>query len=118
MKNLTLEDRILGRTEPLSKTEFQEKSFDIETKYLVHAEGNNNVKTVGGNVIERLLSFDDKEKVLNGVTELVANGLVIKRIIKETVEEDLTTEETVDELETIEETVKETKTKRKRKNNG
>ena len=38
MTNLSLEDKIMGRTEPLPLTELQLKAFTNETKYLVYAE--------------------------------------------------------------------------------
>ena len=80
MTNLTMEDKILGRTKPLPKTDLELKAFTKEAKYLVHADGSDNVKTVTGVTVGRLLSLENKQKITNGVLEIKANGLVIKRI--------------------------------------
>ena len=112
MKNLSFEDRILGRTEPLPKTEFQKKALANETKYYISAEGNENIKVVGGDKLKILLSLEEREKLENGLTSIVANGLHIRRVDAEvtTVEKE---EENKEEV--LEEEIKEApKPKRKR----
>ena len=93
MEKLTVEDRIMGRTEPLPPTELQLKAFTDETKYLVYAEGNDNKKVVTGVSIGRILSMENKQLITSGEKQVKANGLVIERIEEPTVKENLTVEE-------------------------
>ena len=93
MEKLTVEDRIMGRTEPLPPTELQLKAFTDETKYLVYAEGNDNKKVVTGVSIGRILSMENKQLITNGELVIKANGLVIERIVEPTIKENLTVEE-------------------------
>ena len=95
MEKLTVEDRIMGRTEPLPPTELQLKAFTDETKYLVYAEGNDNKKVVTGISIGRILSMENKKLITNGELVIKANGLVIERIVEEepTIKENLTVDE-------------------------
>lgn len=95
MEKLTLEDKIMGRTEPLPKTDLQLKAFTAETKYIVHAEGRENAKTVDGVFVARILSKESKEEITNGTIEIKANGLVIKRIeeVEPTIRENRIVEE-------------------------
>lgn len=93
MTKLTVEDRIMGRKEPLPPTELQLKAFTNETKYLVYAEGNDNKKIVTGVKIGRILSMEKKQLITNGEKQVKASGLVIERIEKPTVKENLTVEE-------------------------
>ncbi|MGN1153577.1 MAG: hypothetical protein ACI4S3_06075 [Candidatus Gastranaerophilaceae bacterium] len=80
MERLTVEDKIMGRKEPLPKTELQLKAFTHETKYEVYAEGSDNKKTVDGAFVGKILSMDNKTLITSGETEIKANGLVIKRL--------------------------------------
>lgn len=109
MTKLSLEDKIMGRTEPLPPTDLQLKAFTNETKYLVYAEGNDNKKVVTGVKIGRILSMENKQLITSGEKQVKANGLVIERIEKSTVKKNLTVEEVVKENLTTE------KPKRKRK---
>ena len=93
MEKLTVEDRIMGRTEPLPPTELQLKAFTDETKYLVYAEGNDNKKVVTGVSIGHILSMESKQLITNGELVVKANGLVIERIIEPTIKENLTVDE-------------------------
>ena len=93
MTKLTVEDRIMGRTEPLPLTDLQLKAFTNETKYLVYAEGNDNKKVVTGVSIGRILSMENKQLITSGEKQVKANGLVIERIEEPTVKENLTVEE-------------------------
>ena len=117
MTKLSLEDKIMGRTEPLPPTELQLKAFTNETKYLVYAEGNDNKKVVTGVSIGRILSMENKQLITNGEKQVKANGLVIERIEEPTVKENLTVEEDVRENRTTDEeisVVEKSKPKRKR----
>ena len=93
MEKLTVEDRIMGRTEPLPPTELQLKAFTDETKYLVYAEGNDNKKVVTGISIGRILSMDNKQLITNGELVVKANGLVIERIVEPVAEKISATDE-------------------------
>ena len=97
MTKLSLEDKIMGRTEPLPLTDLQLKAFTNETKYLVYAEGNDNKKVVTGVSIGRILSMENKQLITSGEKQVKANGLVIERIEEEVVKENLTAEEDVRE---------------------
>lgn len=88
MERLTVEDKIMGRTEPLPKTDLELKAFTPATKYEVCAEGNDNKKVVDGTFIDKILSMETKTLITNGEMEVKANGLVIKRL--ETVVEEET----------------------------
>lgn len=99
MTKLSLEDKIMGRTEPLPKTELQLKAFTNETKYLVYAEGNDNKKVVTGVSIGRILSMENKQLITSGEKQVKANGLVIERIEEEVVKENLTTDEEISVVE-------------------
>ena len=93
MEKLTVEDRIMGRTEPLPPTELQLKAFTDETKYLVYAEGNDNKKVVTGVSIGRILSMENKQLITNGELVVKANGLVIERIVEPVAEKKSVTDE-------------------------
>ena len=93
MEKLTVEDRIMGRTEPLPPTELQLKAFTDETKYLVYAEGNDNKKVVTGVSIGRILSMENKQLITNGELVIKANGLVIERIVEPVAEKISVTDE-------------------------
>ena len=93
MEKLTVEDRIMGRTEPLPPTELQLKAFTDETKYLVYAEGNDNKKVVTGVPIGRILSMENKQLITNGELVIKANGLVIERIVEPVAEKTSATDE-------------------------
>lgn len=93
MEKLTVEDRIMGRTEPLPPTELQLKAFTDETKYLVYAEGNDNKKVVTGVLIGHILSMESKQLITNGELVVKANGLVIERIVEPVAEKISVTDE-------------------------
>ena len=116
MTKLTVEDRIMGRKEPLPLTELQLKAFTNETKYLVYAEGSDNKKVVKGVKIGRILSMEKKQLITNGEKQVKANGLVIERIEKPTVKKNLTVKEDVRKNRTTDEEISVVeKPKRKRK---
>ena len=93
MTKLTVEDRIMGRTEPLPPTDLQLKAFTNETKYLVYAEGNDNKKVVTGVSIGRILSMENKQLITSGEKQVKANGLVIERIEEPTIRKNQIVEE-------------------------
>ena len=93
MTKLSLEDKIMGRKEPLPPTDLQLKAFTNETKYLVYAEGNDNKKVVTGVSIGRILSMENKQLITSGEKQVKANGLVIERIEEPTIRKNQIVEE-------------------------
>lgn len=97
MERLTVEDKIMGRTTPLPKTELQLKAFTSETEYKVNTIGLDNPSIMKGNFLDRILPLEKKEAIKSGVKVVEYNGLRIERL--ETVEEE-------EETPTVEETPK------------
>ena len=95
MSNLTTEDLVLGNTQEAPKKEALELVFSKDTKYKVKTKGKDNESIVNGVLINNILSFEDKNKLARGASEIEANGLIITRIIEETVERLQKAEETI-----------------------
>ena len=93
MEKLTVEDRIMGRTEPLPKTELQLKAFAADTKYKVNSIGKDNPSIMVGSFVDRILPIKIKEQIKNGEIVVVYNGLRIERIEEPTIKENLTVDE-------------------------
>ena len=93
MEKLTVEDRIMGRTEPLPKTDLQLKAFTAETKYKVNSIGKDNPSIMVGSFVDRILPIKIKEQIKNGEIVVEYNGLRIERIEEPTIKENLTVEE-------------------------
>jgi hypothetical protein len=96
MSNLTTEDLVLGNTQEAPKKEALELVFSKDTKYKVKTKGKDNESVVDGVLINNILSFDDKNKLARGASEIEANGLIITRIIEQP-----TIKRTVEETETV-----------------
>ena len=84
MEKLTVEDRIMGRTEPLPKTDLQLKAFTTETKYKVNSIGKDNPSIMVGSFVDRILPFEIKQQIRSGEVAIEYNGLRIERIVEET----------------------------------
>ena len=93
MEKLTVEDRIMGRTEPLPKTDLQLKAFTAETKYKVNSIGKDNPSIMVGSFVDRILPIKIKQQIKNGEVVVEYNGLRIERIVEPTIKENLTVEE-------------------------
>lgn len=87
MEKLTVEDRIMGRTEPRPKTELESKAFTSEMKYKVAAIGNDNYSIVDGDFLNSILDLEQKQKITSGEMVIETNGLRIERIVEPTDEE-------------------------------
>lgn len=99
MEKLTLEDKIMGRTAPLPKTELELKVFSSETKYKVNSIGKGNSSIMVGSLVDRMLPLEIKQLIRNGEVVVEYNGIRIERLVeKETVVEE--------KVETKEETPK------------
>ena len=93
MEHLTVEDRIMGRTEPLPPTDLQLKAFTSEMKYKVAAIGNDNYSIVDGDFLNSILNLEQKQKIISGEIVIETNGLRIERIEEPTIKENLTVDE-------------------------
>jgi hypothetical protein len=95
MEKLTVEDRIMGRKEPLPPTELQLKAFSAETKYKVNSIGKDNPSIMVGSFVDRILPLEIKQQIKNGEIVVEYNGLKIERIVEgqPTVKENLTVDE-------------------------
>ena len=93
MEKLTVEDRIMGRTEPRPKTELESKAFTSEMKYKVAAIGNDNYSIVAGDFLNSIVDLEQKQKITSGETVIETNGLRIERIEEPAIKENLTTDE-------------------------
>ena len=93
MEKLTVEDRIMGRTEPLPKTDLQLKAFTAETKYKVNSIGKDNPSIMVGSFVDRILPIKIKQQIKNGEVVVEYNGLRIERIVEPVAEKISTTKE-------------------------
>ena len=95
MEKLTVEDRIMGRKEPLPKTDLELKAFTAETKYKVNSIGKDNPSIMVGSFVDRILPLEIKQQIKNGEVVVEYNGLRIERIVEEepTIKENLTVDE-------------------------
>ena len=93
MEKLTVEDRIMGRKEPLPKTDLELKAFTAETKYKVNSIGIDNPSIMVGSFVDRILPLEIKRQIKNGEIVVEYNGLRIERIEEPTIKESLTVEE-------------------------
>lgn len=94
MERLTVEDKIMGRTEPRPKTELESKAFTSEMKYKVAAIGNDNYSIVDGDFLNSILDLEQKQKITSGEMVIETNGLRIERLETVVEEETPTVEET------------------------
>ena len=83
MEKLTVEDRIMGRKEPLPKTDLELKAFTAETKYKVNSIGIDNPSIMVGSFVDRILPLEIKRQIKNGEIVVEYNGLRIERIVEE-----------------------------------
>ena len=93
MERLTVEDKIMGRTEPLPKTDLELKAFTAETKYKVNSIGKDNPSIMVGSFVDRILPLEIKRQIINGKIVVEYNGLRIERIVEPTIKENLTVDE-------------------------
>ena len=93
MEKLTVEDRIMGRKEPLPKTDLQLKAFTAETKYKVNSIGIDNPSIMVGSFVDRILPLETKRQIKNGEIVVEYNGLRIERIVEPVAEKISATDE-------------------------
>ena len=93
MEKLTVEDRIMGRKEPLPKTDLELKAFTAETKYKVNSIGKDNPSIMVGSFVDRILPLEIKRQIKNGEIVVEYNGLRIERIEEPVTEKTSATDE-------------------------
>ena len=98
MEKLTVEDRIMGRTEPLPKTDLQLKAFTAETKYKVNSIGIDNPSIMVGSFVDRILPLEIKRQIKNGEIVVEYNGLRIERIVEVTEQVECTSEQVTNQV--------------------
>ena len=98
MEKLTVEDRIMGRTEPRPKTELELKAFTSEMKYKVAAIGNDNYSIVDGDFLNSILNLEQKQKIISGEMVIETNGLRIERIVEVTDQVECTSDQVTDQV--------------------
>ena len=93
MEKLTVEDRIMGRTEPLPKTDLQLKAFTAETKYKVNVVGKDNQSIMTGSMLKNMLPLSHRDLIHNGEIVIEYNNMRIERIIEPVAEKISATDE-------------------------
>ena len=77
---LTDEDKLLGVTENSPKKLLAGVIFTDSCKFEVWTEGKDNKSIENGELIKNILPMEEREKFVNGVTEICYNGTCIKMI--------------------------------------
>ena len=93
MEKLTVEDRIMGRTEPLPKTDLQLKAFTAETKYKVNVIGKDNTSIMTGSMLKNMLPLSHRDLIFNGELVIEYNNMRIERIVEQVAEKISETDE-------------------------
>jgi hypothetical protein len=76
---ITEEDKILGIAKP-GKILLDITALTDGCLYEIKTEGKDNASIESGLIIDSLLPFDQKQKLIHGETELKYNGMIIKRL--------------------------------------
>lgn len=98
MEKLTVEDRIMGRTEPLPKTDLQLKAFTDETKYKVNVVGKDNQSIMTGSMLKNMLPLSHRDLIHNGELVIEYNNMRIERIVEATEQVDCTSEQVTNQV--------------------
>lgn len=77
---LTDEEKLLGMTEPRERNFIEKTIFTEACQYEVCTQGKNNVSIETGRIIGDILPTEEKKRLLNGESEIVYNGLVIRKL--------------------------------------
>lgn len=77
---LTEEEKLLGLTEPKERTFIERTIFTDACKYEVYTQGRDNKSIESGKLIGDMLPFKEKQRFLNGESEIIYNGLVIRKL--------------------------------------
>ena len=105
---LTDEEKLFGIEQTPERKLFKKTIFTDSVLYTVQTEGKDNQSEVSGEIINNILSFEAKQKLLEGAEEIKDNGMIIKRITQIAPKK-----AEVKEEEEIKEEVKETKPAKK-----
>ena len=98
MEKLTVEDRIMGRTEPLPKTDLQLKAFTAETKYKVNVVGKDNQSIMTGSMLKNMLPLSHRDLIHNGEIVIEYNNMRIERIVEATEQVECTSEQVTNQV--------------------
>ena len=98
MEKLTVEDRIMGRTEPLPKTDLQLKAFTAETKYKVNVIGKDNTSVMTGSMLKNMLPLSYRDLIHNGEIVIEYNNMRIERIVEVTEQVECTSEQVTNQV--------------------
>ena len=101
MEKLTVEDRIMGRTEPLPKTDLQLKAFTAETKYKVNIIGKDNTSIMTGSMLKNMLPLSHRDLIYNGEIVIEYNNMRIERIVEPVAEKTSATDEEISVVEPL-----------------
>lgn len=93
MERLTVEDKIMGRTEPLPKTDLELKAFTAETKYKVNVIGKDNQSIMTGSMLKNMLPLSYRDLIHNGEIVIEYNNMRIERIVEPVAEKISVTDE-------------------------
>lgn len=93
MEKLTVEDKIMGRTEPLPKTDLELKAFTAETKYKVNVIGKDNQSIMTGSMLKNMLPLSYRDLIHNGEIVIEYNNMRIERIVEPVAEKISVTDE-------------------------
>ena len=77
---LTDDEKILGIKETEPRKMFTKTLFTDACMYEVCVEGKNNKSIENGLLMDSILPMEFKQRLINGETEFVCNGLTVKRI--------------------------------------
>ena len=77
---MTDEEKLLGVTETAEKKLLKTTIFTDACQWEIRTEGKENKSIENGNILENILPYSEKQKLLEGQIEINYNGLVIKRL--------------------------------------
>ena len=79
---LSDEEKLLGITEERPKKMIEKTVFSDSCMYEVCLKGKNNKSIENGKTINTILTYEQKQKFLNGADEIEVDNLVIKKVTK------------------------------------
>lgn len=109
---MTDEEKLLGVEQTPERKLFKKTIFTDAVRYSVETEGKNNQSIENGCLIDNILPYEEKQKLLQGAEEIKYGGMIIKRLtqiapkkeVKEEIKEEV--KEETEETKPIKKTVK------------
>ena len=102
---LTDEEKLLNIKQTPERKLFKKTIFTDAVRYSVKTEGKDNESIESGFIIDNILPYEQKQKLLEGVEEIKYSGMVIKRLTQITPKKEVKEEK----QEEVKEEVKEEK---------